>query len=46
MVSKHETYNQDLRGDVKALLLNPKKHLILQSTDLIQDVHNLQNDGK
>jgi hypothetical protein len=36
-----QTYNEDLRGYVKALLLNPQKHLILQSTDLIQDVHNL-----
>ena len=35
------TYDDNLRGDVKTLLLDPEKHLILKSNNLIQDVHNL-----
>jgi hypothetical protein len=35
------TYNKDPWCDIESLLLDPQKHLILHSTDLIQNVDNL-----
>lgn len=37
----HQTYYENFRSDVEALLLNPEEHLVLQSTDLIQNINNL-----
>jgi hypothetical protein len=38
---RYQTYNKDAWCDVESLLLDPQKHLILHSTDLIQNVDNL-----
>jgi hypothetical protein len=37
----YHTYNKDLWCDVKTTLLDPQKHLVLHSTDLVQNVDNL-----
>lgn len=36
-----QTYNENSRGNIKTLLLDSKQHLVLQSTDLIQNINNL-----
>jgi hypothetical protein len=40
----YDTYNKDLWCNVKTTLLDPQKHLILHSTDLIQNVDNLSGN--
>jgi len=35
------TYNENTRSDIQALFLDAVEHLILQGTNLIQDVNNL-----
>jgi hypothetical protein len=35
------TYNKNARLNIQALLLDTSEHLILQGTNLVQDVHNL-----
>lgn len=38
-----KAYNEDTRDNIKSLLLDTEKHLILQGANLIQDINNLGN---
>lgn len=40
-VRQQSSYDEDLGSDIKSLLMYSEKHLILQSSDLIQNINNL-----